>query len=63
MQDLMAFSAKKVARIEMYAFLHTVVEGHVVNVKLARRVLTTGVVAIKAITKTNQSFASIQELF
>ena len=59
----MAFSAKKVARIEMYAFLHTVVEGHVVNEKLARRVLTTGVVAIKAITKTNQSFASIQELF
>lgn len=59
----MAFSAKKVAHMEMYVFLHTVVEGHVVNVKLAWRVLTTGVVAIKAITKTNQSFASIQELF
>ena len=56
-------SVKKVARIEMYAFLHTVVEGHVVNEKLAQCVLTAGVVAIKAITKTNQSFASIQELF
>ena len=56
-------SVKKVAHIENYEMLHTIGEVHFAKVKLARHVLTMVVVAIKAITKTNQSFASIQELF
>jgi len=63
MQDLVAISAKKAAHIENYEILHTIGEGHSAKVKLARHVLTMGVVAIKDIHKTNQSFSSLQELF
>ena len=63
MQDLMAISANKIAHIDYYEIFQTIGEGHFAKVKLARHVLTMGVVAIKAINKTNQSFSRLQELF
>ena len=63
MQDLMAISANKIAHIENYEIVQTIGEGHTAKVKLAQHVLIRGVVSIKAIHKTNQSFSSLQELF
>ena len=59
----MAISANKIAHIDYYEIFQTIGEGHFAKVKLARHVLTMGVVAIKAINKTNQSFSRLQELF
>lgn len=52
MQDFIAISANKMARIKNYEILHTIGEGQFAKVKLARHVLTKGVVAIKIIEKT-----------
>lgn len=63
MQDFIAISANKMARIKNYEILHTIGEGQFAKVKLARHVLTKGVVAIKIIEKTHQTFTSLQQLF
>ncbi|XDC58262.1 hypothetical protein R6Z07M_009444 [Ovis aries] len=59
----MAISANEIARIKHYELLGTTGEGHFAKVKLAWHVLTTGLVAIKVIQKTNQSLSSIKEQF
>ncbi|CAM9547244.1 unnamed protein product [Rangifer tarandus platyrhynchus] len=63
MQGFIAISTNKMARIENYEILHTIGEGQFGKVKLARHVLTKGMVAIKVIEKTHQNFSDLQELF
>lgn len=62
MQDFIAISANKMARIKNYEILHTIGEGHFAEVKLARHVRTKGVVAIKEIEKTHLTFSNLQEV-
>ena len=63
MQGFIAISTNKMARIKNYEVLHTIGEGQFAKVKLARHVLTKGMVAIKVIEKAHQEFSNLQELF
>ena len=58
----MATSATKVAPVQNFEIPHTIGKGPSAKVKLVPHVLPTGLAAIKATDKTNQSFSSLQEL-
>ena len=61
MQDLMAICSNKGTQIENYETVHTIGEGHLATVKLARHVVTRTEVALKVIKKWKWRLYNLQE--